>query len=174
MRKLVYSWEERVFILEHYFTSKSFAAVCEAFNNVYRDKEVPSKTVHLLVTKFREAGNACLRQALIEQQLKLRWYRSEADHQQDTAVIIRYNIVTGFVAVCMPLFMSAFRFKWNICISNFPMRGICSTRSPSFGHLNVVLSLLLLLQTIHWCATVPCAGMANGYKTYVKKKMKSW
>jgi hypothetical protein len=33
-----------VFILEHYFASKQFAAVDEAFSNAYPDKEVPNKT----------------------------------------------------------------------------------------------------------------------------------
>jgi hypothetical protein len=47
-----------VFILEHYFASKSHAAFPEAFINVYPDKEVPNKTIHRLVTKFRDAGSA--------------------------------------------------------------------------------------------------------------------
>jgi hypothetical protein len=34
---MVYSKAERVFILEHYFVSKSFAAVREAFINAYRN-----------------------------------------------------------------------------------------------------------------------------------------
>jgi hypothetical protein len=47
-----------VFILEHYFASKSFAAVLEAFSNAYPDKIVPSKTtIHRLVTKFRGTGS---------------------------------------------------------------------------------------------------------------------
>jgi hypothetical protein len=51
---MVYSWSEHVFILEHYFTSKLFAAVHGAFRNVYPDKEVQNKTtMHWLVTKFR-------------------------------------------------------------------------------------------------------------------------
>jgi hypothetical protein len=42
-----------VFILRHYFASKSFAAVCETLNNPYPDKDVPNKTtIHRLVTKF--------------------------------------------------------------------------------------------------------------------------
>jgi hypothetical protein len=50
---MVYSRAERVFILEHYFASKSFAAVREAFSNAYSDKEVSNKTtIHRLV-KFR-------------------------------------------------------------------------------------------------------------------------
>jgi hypothetical protein len=58
---MVYSRAERVFILEHYFASKSFAAVREAFRNAYPDKEVPNKaTIHRLVTKFRDTGNVCL------------------------------------------------------------------------------------------------------------------
>jgi hypothetical protein len=57
---MVYSQAERVFILEHYFASKSFAAVPEAFSNVYPDKEVPNKTtIHKLVT-FRGTGSVYL------------------------------------------------------------------------------------------------------------------
>jgi hypothetical protein len=51
---------ERVFILEHYFASKSFAVVREAFSNVYSDNEVPNKTtIHQLVTKFLDTGSVC-------------------------------------------------------------------------------------------------------------------
>jgi hypothetical protein len=39
MDSSVYSRAERVFILEHYFESKSFVAVREAFSNAYRDKD---------------------------------------------------------------------------------------------------------------------------------------
>jgi hypothetical protein len=47
-----------VFILEHYFASKSFAAVREAFSNAHPDKEVPNKTIiRRLVTKFRVTGS---------------------------------------------------------------------------------------------------------------------
>jgi hypothetical protein len=58
---MVYSRAEHVFILEHYFASKSFAAVREAFSNSYPDKEVPNKTttIHLLVTKSRDTGGIC-------------------------------------------------------------------------------------------------------------------
>jgi hypothetical protein len=37
---MVHSQTEHVFILEHYFASKSFAAVCEV-QNVNPDKEIP-------------------------------------------------------------------------------------------------------------------------------------
>jgi hypothetical protein len=48
-----------VFILEHYFASKSFAAVREAFSNAYPEKEVPNKTtIRPLVTTFQM--DACL------------------------------------------------------------------------------------------------------------------
>jgi hypothetical protein len=40
---MVYSRAERVFILEHYFTSKSFIAAREAFGNACPDKEVLNK-----------------------------------------------------------------------------------------------------------------------------------
>jgi hypothetical protein len=58
---MVYSREERVFILEHYFALKSFAVVRESFSNAYPDKEVPNKTtIHRLVTKYRETRSVCL------------------------------------------------------------------------------------------------------------------
>jgi hypothetical protein len=48
-----------VLILEHYFASKSFAAVREAFSSAYPGKEVLNKTtIHQLVTKSRV--DACL------------------------------------------------------------------------------------------------------------------
>jgi hypothetical protein len=34
----------RVFILEHFVASKSFAAIHEAFSNAYPDKEILNKT----------------------------------------------------------------------------------------------------------------------------------
>jgi hypothetical protein len=56
----MYFLAERVFILDHYFESKLFAAVREAFSNAYPDMEVPSKTtVHRLVTKFWDTGSVC-------------------------------------------------------------------------------------------------------------------
>jgi hypothetical protein len=57
---MVYSRAERVFIVEHYFASKSFAAVREAFSNACPDKGPPNKTtIHRLVTKFRDTGSVC-------------------------------------------------------------------------------------------------------------------
>jgi acyl carrier protein phosphodiesterase len=48
---------ECVFILEHFFASKSFDAVREAFSNAYPDKELPNKTtIHRLVTTFWNTG----------------------------------------------------------------------------------------------------------------------
>jgi hypothetical protein len=56
---MVNSRTERVFILEHYFTSKSFAVVREASSNAYRGKEVPNKTtIHQLAVTFW--ADACL------------------------------------------------------------------------------------------------------------------
>jgi hypothetical protein len=49
-----------VFILEHYYASKSFAAVREAFSNARPDKEVPNKTIHRPVTKFRDTKSVCM------------------------------------------------------------------------------------------------------------------
>jgi hypothetical protein len=57
---MAYSRVERVFIFEHYFASKLFAAVREAFSNAYPDKEVANKTtIHWLVTEFRDRWSVC-------------------------------------------------------------------------------------------------------------------
>jgi hypothetical protein len=43
----VYSRAEIVFILEHYFVLKSFAAIREPFNNAYPERELANKkTIH--------------------------------------------------------------------------------------------------------------------------------
>jgi hypothetical protein len=58
---MVHSQAERVSILEHYFASKSFAAVREAFSNAFPDKVVANMTtVHRLVTEFWDTGSVCL------------------------------------------------------------------------------------------------------------------
>jgi hypothetical protein len=50
----VYSQAEHVFILKHYFSTKSYAAVREVFSNAYPDKEVPNETIHQMVTKYQD------------------------------------------------------------------------------------------------------------------------
>jgi uncharacterized BrkB/YihY/UPF0761 family membrane protein len=58
---------EHVFILEHYFASKSFAAVRETFNNAYSDKEVPNKTTVLMSTfkLVRTVALGCVLNAVV-------------------------------------------------------------------------------------------------------------
>jgi hypothetical protein len=41
-----------VFILEHYFASKSFAAIREAFSNAYPGRKVPNMTTLLTLFIF--------------------------------------------------------------------------------------------------------------------------
>jgi hypothetical protein len=100
---VMYSWAERVFILEHYFASKSFAAVREAFSNAYPDKEVPNKTiVHRLVTKFRDTGSVCLWQVLIERHNS--WNYGRTDFKQYISCnnglwLQEFNIAIGFVVL---------------------------------------------------------------------------
>jgi hypothetical protein len=55
--------------LEHYFKSKSLAAIRELFGNTYPDKEVRDKAaVHRLITKFRDTKGDYLWQVLVERQ----------------------------------------------------------------------------------------------------------
>jgi hypothetical protein len=53
----MYSRAECAFVLEHYFTSELFAAVREAFSNVYPHKEVLNIIIHQHVTKFWDASS---------------------------------------------------------------------------------------------------------------------
>jgi hypothetical protein len=70
---------ERV-VLEHYFASKSFASVREAFSDAYPDKEVPNNTP----TGNKIPGHRmCLFVTIAHRatkQLKLRSYRLKAVH----------------------------------------------------------------------------------------------
>jgi hypothetical protein len=51
-----------VFILEHYISSKSFAAVHEAFSSAHSDKEVPNTATIYRLIKFNvQAAFVCLR-----------------------------------------------------------------------------------------------------------------
>jgi hypothetical protein len=87
---MVYSRAEHLFILEHYFATKSCVAVREAFSNECPEKEVPNKTtIHRLVTTFRDTGSA----HRATNQLKLRPCRFQAVYQlqqRDTAARIQY------------------------------------------------------------------------------------
>jgi hypothetical protein len=58
---MVYSGAEHVFILEHYFASKSFLAVYAVVSSAYYDNDVLNKTtVHKQVTKFQHVGSVYL------------------------------------------------------------------------------------------------------------------
>jgi hypothetical protein len=55
---MVYSRAECVFIPEHYFGTKSFAALRQAFSNAFPDNRMPNKsTGHGLVKKIRDTGS---------------------------------------------------------------------------------------------------------------------
>jgi hypothetical protein len=57
---MVHSRTERLFIFEHQFTPKSFAAVREAFRSAHPDKDIPNKTkLQWLVAEFRGTGSVC-------------------------------------------------------------------------------------------------------------------
>jgi hypothetical protein len=87
--KTVYSRAERVFILEHYFSSKSLAGVREECSNVYPNKEVP-------IGNKISGHSKCLSVTSAHRetkQMKLRPYRFQAVHQlqqRDTAARIQY------------------------------------------------------------------------------------
>jgi hypothetical protein len=106
---MVYSQAERVFFLEHYFASKSFAAVRESFSIAYPNKEVPNKiTIHRLVTTFRETGSVDLWQVLIRWQNS--WNYDRTDFQQcinynNGLRLQEFNIATGLVVLCVKVFM---------------------------------------------------------------------
>jgi hypothetical protein len=54
---MVFSQDQRVFILEHYFSTLSYAGCQNAFRNSFPDSLVPSKsTIQRLVERLRETG----------------------------------------------------------------------------------------------------------------------
>jgi hypothetical protein len=85
--KVLYSRAERLFILEHYFLSQSFAAVSEAFNKAYPDKEVQNRIYgHRKCLYLTNAHRAT-------KQKKLRLYCFQAVHQlqqRNTATRVQY------------------------------------------------------------------------------------
>jgi hypothetical protein len=103
---MVCSWAERVFVLEHCFASKLFAAVREAFRNAYHDKEVPNKaTIHRLVTKFRDTGSVRLWHVLLIER-KNSWNRCRTDFRQciswNNGIRQKeFNTAIGFVVLRM-------------------------------------------------------------------------
>jgi transposase len=55
---MVFSQDQRVFILEHYFSTRSYAEYQNAFRNSFPDSVVPNKsTIQLLVDRFCETGS---------------------------------------------------------------------------------------------------------------------
>jgi hypothetical protein len=53
-----FSQDQRVFILEHNFSTRSYAECQNAFRNSFPDSVVPNKsTVQRLVERFRETGS---------------------------------------------------------------------------------------------------------------------
>jgi hypothetical protein len=106
---MVYSRVERVFILEHCFVSKSFAAVREAIDHAYPDKEVPNKTtIHWLVTKFRDTRSVYLWQVLIERQNS--WNYGRTDFKQCISCnngirLQEYNVAISLVVLSVNGFM---------------------------------------------------------------------
>jgi transposase len=55
---MVFSQDQRVFVLEHYFSTRSYAEYQNAFRNSFPDSVVPNKsTIQCLVGRFRETGS---------------------------------------------------------------------------------------------------------------------
>jgi hypothetical protein len=89
---IVYSQTECVFILEHYFASKLFAAVREAFSNVYPVNEVPNQFLTGNISGHRNCLSVT--SALqVTKQLILQPYQFQAVHhlqQWDMAARFQY------------------------------------------------------------------------------------
>jgi transposase len=55
---MIFSQDQRVFILEHYFSTRSYAECQNAFRNSFPDSVLPNKsTVQRLVERFCETGS---------------------------------------------------------------------------------------------------------------------
>jgi hypothetical protein len=165
---MVYSRAERVFILEHYFASKSFAAVREAFSNACPDKEVTHKTtVHWLVTTFRDTGSVCLWQVLIERQNS--WNYGRTDFKQRISCsngigLLEFNRASGVGVLWLKGFMcSSYGCVLNgtPCINSEYLEKMCSTlvsQGPGGGGGNIKVSLKEAgYEDVNWiCVTQDC------------------
>jgi hypothetical protein len=105
---MVCSRAEHVLLLEHFFTSKSFAAVCEAFSTSYPDKEIPNETTYWLETKFLDIGSVCLWQVLIERPSSC--YCGRTDFKQcvscnNRILLQEFSIAIRFIVLCVKGFM---------------------------------------------------------------------
>jgi hypothetical protein len=60
--------KQNVFSFKHYFASKSYATVYEAFSNAYPDEEVLNTTLHQLGIKLQGTCSVCNR--------KYVWYQT--------------------------------------------------------------------------------------------------
>jgi hypothetical protein len=98
---MVYSLAERVFILEHYFALKSFAALREALNNAYPDKEALKKTtIHRLVTKFWDTGSVCDRKHVRRRTVSTGEVLSNAEETLKTSRLSCYIDATTAYKYC--------------------------------------------------------------------------
>jgi hypothetical protein len=56
--RFFFSEDQLVFILEHYFSARSYAECQNAFRNAFPDSVVPNKSkIQRLVERFRETGS---------------------------------------------------------------------------------------------------------------------
>jgi hypothetical protein len=93
-----YIWAECVFIHKHYFLSKLFAVVCEAFSSAYTDEEISNKiTIYQMARKSKILEHSkcfSLKSAhWATEQLKLQPYWFWVVHKQqewDTTARIQY------------------------------------------------------------------------------------
>jgi hypothetical protein len=106
---MVYSLAQRVFILEHFFASKSFSSLREEFSSAYPGSEVPNKTtIHRLVTQLRDRGSVRVWQVLIERQNS--WNYGRTDFKQRIRCnngirLQELNIAISFVVLYLKGFM---------------------------------------------------------------------
>jgi hypothetical protein len=96
-----------VLILEHYFASKSFAAVAETFRNAYPHKKVQNKTtIYRSVSKFRYTGSVCEKCSMSDKTLNY----GRTDFKQCISCnngiqLQEFNTAIGFEVLCVKGFM---------------------------------------------------------------------
>jgi transposase len=54
---MIFSQAQHVFILEHYFSTRSYAECQNAFRNSFPDSVVPNTSTIRLIERFRETGS---------------------------------------------------------------------------------------------------------------------
>jgi hypothetical protein len=150
---MVYSWVEHVFILEHYFASKSVVAVREALSNMYTDNKVPHKTTQYFTTIFYSLPRAVSSCTTVI----LYGYRWKSPCKiRCTDCLDTLNSATAFQVDFLG-FLAWLLWQLQCSVGYAHLQHIC----VPFSTKTVLLKLLMKSVTSLWSRGPPCTKMGT-------------